>query len=143
MSRSRLFARLTSIQSRVVGRSLLTPQEVSGVIGWEVFVTRQGSDASVGHWRTSVFGLKWLDQLVEERRAVDLGGDGYPNRYSVSACVLLPIITGTLPNNASPLVIGEDYVIPAGWSGVAQLDPQVVAACHPDEQLLVEVWDQS
>jgi hypothetical protein len=113
------------------------------VLGWEVFVTRQGSDASVANWKTSVFGLTWLDQLVEENRAVDLGGNGYPNRYSVAARVLLPIITGTLPANASPLVVGEDYVMPAGWSGVAELNAHNVAACHPDEQLLVEVWDQS
>jgi hypothetical protein len=113
------------------------------VLGWEVFVTRQGSDATVATWKTSVFGLKWLDQLVEERRAVDLDDNGYPNRYSIAARVLLPIITGTLPANASPLVIGEDYVMPAGWSGVAELNAQNVAACQPDEQLLVEVWDQS
>lgn len=113
------------------------------MLGWEVFVTRQGSDVSVANWKTSVFGLKWLDQLVEEHRAVALGGNGYPNRYSVAARVLLPIITQTLPINASPLVIGEDYVMPAGWSGVAEFHAKNVAACQPDEQLLVEVWDQS
>ena len=113
------------------------------MLGWDVIVTRQGSDAIVARWSTSVFGLKWLDSLVESHRAVDLGGNGYPNRYSIAAGVLLPIISGTLPANGSPLVIGEDYVTPAGWSGTVELNAQNASGCRSDEQLLLEAWDQS
>ena len=113
------------------------------MLGWEIFVTRQGSEAAVASWTTGVFGLKWLDQLVQEHRAVDLGGDGYPSRYSVAAGVLLPIITQGRPAYTSPLVIGEDYVMPSGWSGQVKLNKENIAACQPDEQLMVEVWDQS
>ena len=113
------------------------------MLGWEVFVSRQGSDAPVARWKTSVFGLKWLDALVEGHKALDLGGNGYPNKYSIAAGVLLPIITRGLPANSSPLVVGDDYVTPAGWSGDVTLNAKNAAACHPDEQLLLEAWDQS
>lgn len=113
------------------------------MLGWLVIVTRHGSNATVARWETSVFGLKWLDDLVESHRAVDLGGNGYPKRYSIAAGVLLPIISGTLPANGSPLVIGEDYVTPAGWSGTVELNAETANACRLDEQLLIAAWDQS
>ena len=92
---------------------------------------------------TSVFGLKWLDQLVKSNKAIDLGGNGYPNKYAVTAGVLLPIIKAGLPVNDSPLVIGEDYVLPEGWSGDIDWNQQEVLACHGSDQLVVEAWDQS
>jgi hypothetical protein len=113
------------------------------VLGWEIFVTRQGSDALVATWRTGTGGLEWLNNLVKAHRAVDLGGNGYPMRYSVAAGVILPILTKTLPPNNSPMVIGEDYVLPPGWSEEVQLNAENAAACRADEQLMVEAWDQS
>jgi hypothetical protein len=114
------------------------------MLGWEVFVYRPTSpDVSIARWMTSVFGLKWLDQLVKSNKAIDLGGNGYPNKYAVTAGVLLPIIKAGLPVNDSPLVIGEDYVLPEGWSGDIDWNQQEVLACHGSDQLVVEAWDQS
>lgn len=113
------------------------------MLGWEVFVTRQVDGTRVARWKTSVFGLRWLRDLVSQHQAVDLGGNGYPNRFSVAAGVLLPILGVGLPPNESPAVIGEDYVTPAGWSGDVMLNAEVAAMCHPHEQLLIEAWDQS
>lgn len=116
------------------------------MLGWEVFVYRQGTKTPenlIARWRTSVFGLEWLDQLVEDKRATGLYGSGYPNHYSVTAGVLLPIITNGLPANNSPLVVGDDYILPAGWSGDISWNREAVLTCSKDELLLVEAWDQS
>lgn len=113
------------------------------MLGWEVFVTRQGDGALVARWKTSLFGLKWLRELVAQHKAVDLGGNGYPNRFSIAAGVLLPILGAELPPNQSPVVFGDDYAIPPGWSGDVALNAEVAAACDPHEQLMVEAWDQS
>jgi hypothetical protein len=115
------------------------------MLGWEVFAFRNSSakrDDLVVHWMTSVFGLDWLDQLVKYGKANDLGGNGYPNRYKVPANVLIPFLSNGLPANRSPLVIGDDYVLPEGWEGeiVRRQDP---ATCGSNDTLFLEVWDQS
>lgn len=116
------------------------------MLGWEVFIFRSAeakSEDLIVRWQTSVFGLKWLDQLVKDGYASDLGGNGYPCKYSVTAGVLLPIITAGLPSNNSPLVIGNDYVLPEGWSGDIAWNREATLACQPDDILTIEAWDQS
>ena len=115
------------------------------MLGWEVFAFRNSNakrENLIVHWMTSVFGLDWLDQLVKEGRATDLGGNGYPNRYEISVGVLVPLLSKGLPANSSPLVIGDDYVLPEGWSGSVtwRQDP---ATCRASDTLFLEVWDQS
>lgn len=118
------------------------------MLGWDVFVYRPVAGAKddrvlLARWSTSVFGLSWIDDLVKQGRAEDLGGDGYPCRYSARADVLLPVLRAGLPRNASPLVIGEEGVSPAGWSGGVEFHEDRVATCPGDVVLLVEAWDQS
>jgi hypothetical protein len=121
------------------------------MLGWEVLVFRRLDDAP-GHkpdrallarWQTSLGGLEWINELVEQNRAVSLGGNGYPCRYSVAAGVLLPVVTTGLPPHNSPPVFGNDYILPEGWSGDVELDHEAIAACPSDVQLLVEAWDLS
>jgi hypothetical protein len=115
------------------------------MLGWEAFVFRQPVDGErvlLASWRTSVFGLKWLDDLASAGKAFDLGGNGYPNIYSVAADVLLPILGKGLPENDSPVVIGEDYMLPARWSSSIKWHGDAMG-CARGEQLLVEAWDQS
>ena len=68
------------------------------MLGWEVFVFRMTDDSPqsdpeellIANWMTGPFGLQWIDKLVEEQRAVLLGGIGYPLKYSIATGVLLP-----------------------------------------------------
>jgi hypothetical protein len=55
--------------------------------------------------------------------------------------VLLPILKAGLPANRSPVVIGEDSVRPAGYSGVLEL--RQAEGIPEGEILTVEAWDQS
>ena len=113
------------------------------MLGWEIIVTQHGCNATLARWRTSIVGLAWLESLVRANQAVDLGGNGYPNKYSISARVLFPLIANGAPSTRSPLVIGDGYVLPPDWSSRVELDVTRMSASLPDEKLLVEAWDQS
>jgi hypothetical protein len=65
---------------------------------------------------------KWMQEVVRAGNGIDLGGNGYPFRLTVTAGHLLPILEQDPP-------LG--------------VDKAVAANCRPDEWLLIEVWDQS
>ena len=64
------------------------------MLGWAVFVFREkeleeekssrAKARSLASWETGIFGLQWIDSLVKDSKAVDLGGNGYPNRYATT-----------------------------------------------------------
>ncbi len=114
------------------------------MLGWQVFVFRRREEKreDIARWRTGICGLRWLDNLVSEGLAEDRGGNGYPNLYAAPAHALLPFLTGPLPENPTSLVLGDDYVLPAGGCSevVWDVDP---ATCSPEEMLFIEAWDQS
>lgn len=94
-------------------------------------------------WMTGFRGLDWIEALVKQGRAVDLGGDGYPFKYSATAAVLLPLLATGIPQSGGPLVIGDDYALSAGWAGDVKLDQAKVSQCSPHETLVIVAWDQS
>jgi hypothetical protein len=63
------------------------------MLGWNLSVYRQAdnrtspatkesaTNARLAVWQTGVGGLTWLDELVKEGKAINLGGNGYPDRY--------------------------------------------------------------
>ena len=121
------------------------------MLGWEVFVYRRitrpsptkSEEVLLARWKTALGGIQWLDALVKENKAFGGNGDGYPTYYTVTAGVLLPILSRGLPSHNSPPVIGEDYELPRGWNDEMKLDNARIADCTNDEHLLIEAWDQS
>ena len=106
------------------------------MLGWEIFVSRRlpgetleapSKESSVGCWHGSCDALRWVDDLVKEGRATELGGNGYPYRYLVAAKDVLPILKAHQNPKDSR----------------ARLHPDAIQKCEPDEQLIVEAWDQS
>jgi hypothetical protein len=115
------------------------------MLGWQVFVLNE-SDAegeSLISWSTGFDGLSWLDELVKQGLAQDLGGNGYPNKYIVKASIILPKIVPSLPSYEGKLVIGDDYVLEAGKNWEIKIRQSKIDACSPDEILLIEAWDGS
>jgi hypothetical protein len=114
-------------------------------LGWDIFVSRQNdaglspaaADSPEGpllaKWEAGLGGLDWLDELVREGKAIDLGGDGYPFRYTAPAKFLFPRIAVMPPGAKS------DW---EGWKVVWSEAP-LVEQCRPEEWLIVEAWDQS
>ncbi len=98
-------------------------------------------------WQTSdvhVIGLDWLDELVKAGNAIDLGGDGYPNRYTARAKYLIPKVIDHAPPHANKTwVCGPEDILGPGWEGRTVTDPAAAAQCRPNEWLLVVAWDES
>ncbi len=121
------------------------------MLGWSISIYRHINNpilnkteaVLIAQWETSVYGICWIDDLVKEGKAKDLGRFGYPSRYSITAGVLLPIIKSGLPSHDSPLVIGDDYIMPEGWNSELQIDLQKLSDCPSDEILFIHAWDQS
>lgn len=103
------------------------------MLGWQIFIHRQVSGQSpdvtnptneslLATWMTGIGGTDWLDALVKEGKAVDLGGNRYPCRYTAIAANVLPKISCGPPPHDGPFVIGDDYVLPGGWVGEVRID---------------------
>lgn len=124
------------------------------MIGFEIFVYRADlvvdpaaiwpeEQALLVSWLVGGFhGLDWIDDLVKAGKAKDLGGNGYPLRYTALASDFLPVILGGLPRPAGSPIIGDDYYLPAGWIGTPEVRENLSAVLG-DQLLLVNAWDQS
>lgn len=125
------------------------------MLGWHIKVMRQtnggqaparlydkGGDM-LAVWQTPLEGINWIDRLVKEGSALNLGGCGYPTIYTAPAKYLIdPIVNGPPYANAV-WVCGPQDIVTSRWHGKTTIDDAVVQACRPDEWLLVEVWDES
>ena len=115
------------------------------MLGWQVFVLNESDvdKKSMISWSTGFDGLDWLDELVKQGLAQDLGGSGYPNKYSGKASIILPKIVPSLPSYEGKVVIGDDYALKAGESWEIKINQAKIDACSPNEILLIEAWDRS
>jgi hypothetical protein len=124
------------------------------MLGWNIGIYRlkkgevpatatspQGMRLAV--WQTGVRGLDWIDTLVEEGKAINLGGDGYPCRYTATAEHLIPHFVTGVPEAHSTWSFDASDIRMEGWEGKTVIDQTAIAACRPDEWLLVVAWDES
>ena len=121
--------------------STQTPEERDAIIDRKKSV--------LAEWETGVGGIRWLEKLVEEGKASKLRGDGYPNRYTSTADIVLPLITGDAIKPADDGIWvfgmdeGEEYAQPPGWIGKVNLRPESIRTCPTDAALTIDAWDQS
>ena len=100
-------------------------------------------------WETGGGGIRWMEKLVEEGKAAKLRGDGYPNRYTSTADIVLPLLTGDAIKPADDGIWvfgmdeGEEYAQPPGWMGKVNLRPERIRTCPTDAALTIDAWDQS
>ena len=96
----------------------------------------------LARWTSGGFrGLDWIENLVSEAKAEDLGGNGYPLYYKAKAQFILEALALDVPKNKGQTIIGDDYVMPSDWR--SEIDTSKIAKCDPDQQLIVEAWDLS
>jgi hypothetical protein len=125
------------------------------VLGWHISVYRQkdggGSpatweskeDTRIAVWQSGVDGLRWIDDLVKAGKAIDLRGNGYPNRYTAAAENLLPHMSSDPPLARTHWLREEGDIVTDQWAGKTVIDSAAIGECRPDEWLLIEAWDES
>jgi hypothetical protein len=125
------------------------------MLGWQITVTAlapeeddRGSPeawraATLASWSAGLGGLDWIEALVAQGKAAELSGNGYPSRYVARASDVLAILRQGLPAGRGPMVIGDDYAIPEGWTGRIAIHPDRIAACPGDRMLTIDAWDES
>lgn len=99
------------------------------MLGWQIIIRKESAENSLASWTSGLSGTDWLDKLVKEGRAKDLGGNGYPNNYSANASEILPLLTDESIN-----LIG---------SGNVRFKIDQITNCPMDATLIIEAWDQS
>lgn len=117
---------------------------------WIVIAARTAEETEVNSsadtlacWETGLGGTDWLHRLVKVHQAEQLSYNGYPCRFTAKAADVLPLISNGPPAHEGPTVIGDDYVMPGGWSGNVILHHDRIAACPPEQILTIDAWDQS
>jgi hypothetical protein len=125
------------------------------MIGWNISVYLQETGGAepataesepgsrIAVWQTGAGGLEWLHALVKQGHAIDLLGNGYPNRYTAQAKQLLPVIAAGPPCANQSWICGKDDVIGSGWAGETTFDEGLAHECAADEWLMVVAWDES
>ena len=121
--------------------STQTPEERDAIIDRKKSV--------LAEWETGVGGIRWLEKRGEAGKATKLRGDGYPNRYTSTADIVLPLLTGDAIKPADDGIWvfgmdeGEEYAQPPGWMGKVNLRPERIRTCPTDAALTIDAWDQS
>lgn len=117
------------------------------MIGWQIYIFQEKlqltRESFLATWMTGPNGLDWPDALVKEGKAVMLGENGYPSLYTAPAKIILPIISHGPPSHNSPMVFGDDYFLPVGWTGEICIHDKNITQCDREGQLMIEAWDQS
>lgn len=124
------------------------------MLGWFIVVFVANPDATengqlitertrLASWDGGIGGRNWLDALVKENKLIYLGGNGYPYKYSGKASIVLPNIVSGPPPYDGPSIIGDGYFISGNKVYSLNLNELEISQCKSDDQLTIEVWDQS
>lgn len=90
---------------------------------WHVNHRHQMLASVLAFWRTGCHGTRWLDQLVEDRKALKLKDDGYPSRWTALALAVLPMLR---PLTHTP-ILEQSRVLTAPPSWPPALQPRVLS----------------
>jgi len=121
---------LTSIYRQTEGRD--TPATFGTVAGPQLVF-----------WYSSTFGLDWIEALVRDGKAIDLGGDAYPSRYTITVANFLPEIVHGPPGTAHVADGEPPRPDKETWTGSDKVNRAAIAECSMHEWLLVDSWDST
>jgi hypothetical protein len=125
------------------------------MLGWHISIYRQEGNRTapatsrspkgkrLAVWQTELDGLDWIDELVKEVKAIDLGGNGYPSHYTAIAEHLIPHIIHGPPLAKKIWSFDEGDILLEKWEGRTVIDQAEITRCLPDEWLVVQVFDES
>ena len=112
------------------------------MLGWEIIITNK--EQKIASWMVGVSGTDWLRNLAEEGVAKDVAVNHvYPHVFSMKANDLVPILKNGIPQEDGGLVIGEDYVVSGNKVWDFNINPELLNQSQPEDELIIEAWDQS
>jgi hypothetical protein len=97
----------------------------------------------IAAWQTGLSGTDWLKALSREAKAVDMGGNGYLDRWVLSVEGIRLALANGIPSVKSRIVLGDDDQPQTHEATFKVSDRDFLANLKPEELLDVEVWDQS
>ena len=113
------------------------------MLGWQLYI-KQEPDTLIASWCVGLGGLDWLNDLVKRGLAQDLGGNGYPCKYSAKAEVILPKILPSPPiNENAKITLGDNYILDSKENWKVKINQEAVKNCNISETLTIEAWDLS
>lgn len=124
------------------------------MLGWHINIYRQSgermspanAEAALGillfSWRAGIGGLDWISPLVAAGHAIDLGGNGYPFRYTANAQFILDLLAGGLPSHLGIAASRSKEGGSELTHSKREPDLQAMAECS-DEWIVIEAWDES
>ena len=122
----------------MIGYSISVYEFVEGVD----ITSISNDNEALATWTSGGFdGLDWIDNLVSESKAEDLGGNGYPDYYKVKAQVALKALTADTPKNKGQTIVDDENVMTSDWR--SKIDTSEIAKLKPNQQLIIEAWDLS
>jgi hypothetical protein len=93
-------------------------------------------------WTSGGFdGLDWIDSLVSQAKAEDLGGSGYPSYYKAKAQVVLKALSIETPINKGQTIMDDENAMSSDWR--SKIDISEIAKLKSNQQLIIEAWDLS
>lgn len=120
------------------------------MLGWWTVITTETlaqrrqpgggiKEATLATWDSGLGGMDWILELCKQGKAEQHAFNGYPNRFTVAASEVLPILARGIREHLGHFNGPE----PSAWKGSVTVHQERIAACAPEQILLVEVWDQS
>ena len=106
-------------------------RQLDGGASAATFPTPQGTRIAV--WQAGIGGLDWLSELIKAGKAIDLGGNGYPYRFTAIAENLMPQIADSPPGARDNWLCGAGDLVTDKWEGKTVIDGAEVTLCRPDE----------
>jgi hypothetical protein len=125
------------------------------MLGWHISVYRQQNggaspasfEASHGTrlavWQAGLHGLDWIEELVTHKRALSLGGHGYPLEFTAMTRHLKAQLIDGPPGARERWIFELGDILSEGWAGKTLRDLEALHSCQPDEWLLIQAWDES
>ncbi len=116
-------------------------RQTEGHLKPATFGTKAGPE--LASWSSCSLGLVWIDALVRDGKAIDLGGDAYPCRYTITVANFLPEIVRGPPGTGRAADAEHPRPDHETWKGSDNVNRAAIAECSMDEWLLVDSWDST
>ena len=122
----------------MIGYSISVYEFVEGVD----ITSISNDNEALATWTSGGFGgLDWIDNLVSEGKAEDLGGNGYPDYYKVQVQFVLDALAADTPKNEGQTIMDDENVMASDWR--SKIDTSEIVKLKPNQQLIIEAWDLS